>query len=75
MCGAFECIAWVGMSQQPDLLQLQRILYLQLHPQHEEMPKRDLEEAQRIDLTKLVLNRMVLVCLDDICKLMTMEYV
>ena len=67
--GAFECIAWIGMSQQPELLQLQRILYLQLHPQHEEMPKRDLEEAQRIDLTKLVLNRRVLICLDDICKL------
>jgi hypothetical protein len=36
--GAFECIAWIGMSQEPDLLQLQRTLYHQLHPENGKMP-------------------------------------
>jgi hypothetical protein len=36
--GAFERIAWIGMSQQPELLQLQRSLYNQLHPENGKMP-------------------------------------
>ena len=63
--GAFERIAWIGMSQQPDLLQLQRVLYHQLHPENEEMPKRDLVESQLTELSKLCSKRVLLVCIDD----------
>jgi hypothetical protein len=67
--GAFESIAWIGMSQQPDLLQLQRILYYQLHPDNKKMPsKADLVGSQLVELSKLCCQRVVLVCLDDICK-------
>jgi hypothetical protein len=67
--GAFESIAWIGMSQQPDLLQLQRILYQQLHPENEKMPsKADSDDAQLRELQDACSHRIVLVCLDDICK-------
>ena len=67
--GAFECIAWVGMSQQPDLLQLQAKLYQQLHPENKEVPKHaNSTEARLREISKLVLKRTVLLCLDDICK-------
>jgi hypothetical protein len=67
--GAFESIAWIGMSQQPELLQLQAKLYQQLHPQNDKMPsKADSMEASVRELTKLAASRVVLICLDDICK-------
>jgi hypothetical protein len=67
--GAFECIAWIGMSQQPDLLQLQRTLYYQLHPDNESMPsKADSVGQQLIETSRLCSKRVVLVCLDDVCK-------
>ena len=67
--GAFECIAWVGMSQQPDLLQLQAKLYQQLHPENKEVPKHaNSTEARLREISELVLKRTVLLCLDDICK-------
>jgi hypothetical protein len=67
--GAFERIAWIGMSQQPDLLQLQRILYHQLHPDNEKMPtKADSLGSQLIELRKICLHHVILLCIDDICK-------
>jgi hypothetical protein len=49
--GAFESIAWIGMSQQPELLQLQRTLYYQLHPDNEKMPsKADVVGSQLVEL-------------------------
>jgi hypothetical protein len=67
--GAFESIAWIGMSQQPDLLQLQAKLYQQLHPENELMPSKAISvEAQLRELSRLSCNRVLLVCLDDICK-------
>jgi hypothetical protein len=49
--GAFENIAWIGMSQQPDLLQLQRLLYHQLHSENDKMPsKADSVESQLTEL-------------------------
>jgi hypothetical protein len=67
--GAFERIAWIGMSQQPELLQLQAKLYQQLHPKNDKMPnKADSIEAQLRELSELCSHRVVLVCLDDICK-------
>jgi hypothetical protein len=67
--GAFECIAWVGMSQQPDLLQLQAKLYQQSHPENKEVPKHaNSTEARLREISKLVLKRTVLLCIDDICK-------
>jgi len=65
--GAFERIAWIGMSQQPELLQLQAKLYQQLHPQNEEMPSKAISlDASLRELTSLVSKRVVLVCLDDV---------
>jgi hypothetical protein len=67
--GAFECIAWIGMSQQPELLQLQAKLYQQLHPENKEMPKHaNSIGAQRRELVNTCAKRAVLICLDDICK-------
>ena len=66
---AFECIAWIGMSQQPDLLQLQRTLYYQLHPDNESMPSKAASVGQQlIETSRLCSKRVVLVCLDDVCK-------
>jgi hypothetical protein len=51
--GAFESIAWIGMSQQPELLQLQAKLYQQLHPQNELMPSKAISlEAKLRELTR-----------------------
>jgi hypothetical protein len=51
VCGAFEKMAWIGMSQQPDLLQLQAKLYHQLHPDNDKMPsKADTVESQLTEL-------------------------
>jgi hypothetical protein len=67
--GAFESIAWIGMSQQPELLQLQSKLYQQLHPRNKKMPsKADSMEAMLRELSKLASKRTVLLVLDDICK-------
>jgi hypothetical protein len=49
--GAFERIAWIGMSQQPELLQLQAKLYHQLHPENDKMPsKADTVESRLTEL-------------------------
>lgn len=67
--GAFESIAWIGMSQQPDLLQLQEKLYQQLHPENKKMPsKADSMDARLRELRKNCFDRVLLICLDDICK-------
>jgi hypothetical protein len=67
--GAFESIAWISMSQQPELLQLQAKLYQQLHPQNEKMPsKADTVDARLRELQDACSQRIVLVCLDDICE-------
>jgi hypothetical protein len=67
--GAFESIAWIGMSQQPDLLQLQSNLYQQLHPENKKMPSdADSMGSKLRELRKNCVNRVLLVCLDDICK-------
>jgi hypothetical protein len=49
--GGFESIAWISMSQQPELLQLQANLYQQLHPDNDKMPsKADSSEAKLREL-------------------------
>jgi hypothetical protein len=71
--GAFECIAWIGMSQQPELLQLQAKLYQQLHPENKEMPGHAKSaESKRRELVNTCAKRAVLICLDDICKFVLM---
>jgi hypothetical protein len=71
--GAFECIAWIGMSQQPELVQLQAKLYQQLHPENKEMPKHaNSIGAQRRELVNTCAKRAVLICLDDVCKFVFM---
>jgi hypothetical protein len=67
--GAFERIAWIGMSQQPELLQIQRTLFHQLHPDNNKMPtKADSIGSQLTELVKLCSGRILLIVLDDICK-------
>jgi hypothetical protein len=67
--GAFESIAWIGMSQQPELLQLQAKLYQQLHPENEMMPSKAISEEARLrELVGLCSKHVCLICLDDICK-------
>ena len=51
----------INLSQQPDLLQLQKRLYQQLHVDDDKMSdKADSIEAQCDQLKKLCLNRVVL---------------
>jgi hypothetical protein len=65
--GAFESIAWIGMSQQPELSQLQVQLYQQLHPQNEEMPKRaNSVDSHLRELKAIAHSRIILICLDDV---------
>ena len=65
--GAFESIAWIGMSQQPELLQLQANLYQQLHPDNDKMPSKAVSMgAQLRELKTLCSKRVVLICLDDV---------
>ena len=51
----------INLSQQPDLLQLQKRLYQQLHVDDDEMPSKAKSiEAQLDQLTQLCSNRVVL---------------
>ena len=63
---AFESIAWVNLSQQPDIIQLQKKCYQQLHVENEKMPsKADSIEAALRELQELCEKRVVLICLGE----------
>ena len=58
------------MSQKPDLLQLQRRLYQQIHVGNLEMPKNAKSvQSQLTELVRLCVGRVALVCLDDMVRL------
>jgi hypothetical protein len=62
--GAFEKIAWVNLSQIPDLLLLQKRCYQMLHVNNEEMPKKANSIGSQAEELKLVtLGRTVLITL------------
>jgi hypothetical protein len=64
---SFSRIAWVNMSQKPDLLQLQSRLYQQLHMDGDKMPKQADSVQSRLDfLCRACVGRVVLICLDDV---------
>ena len=65
---AFEVIGWVNLSQQPDLLELQRRLYQQLRLEKESMPTKSKEsvEMQAAALKEAATGKVVLIVLDDI---------
>ena len=65
---AFEVIGWVNLSQQPDLLELQRRLYQQLSLEKEGMPTKSKEsvEMQAAALKEAATGKVVLIVLDDI---------
>ena len=55
------------MSQKPDLFQLQKRLYQQIHAGNQKMPKNaDSVQSQLTELRRLCVSRVVLICLDDI---------
>ena len=59
----------INLSQQPDLLQLQKRCYQMLHVDNEKMPsKADTVGAQVVELKKLCVKRTLIIILDDICK-------
>ena len=62
---AFQVIAWLNMSQKPDLLQLQKRLYQQIHPNNKELPKKAKTiEASVVEITRICAKRVVLITLD-----------
>ena len=65
---AFEVIGWVNLSQQPDLLELQRRLYQQLRLEKESMPTKSKEsvEMQAAALKEAATGKVVLIVLDDL---------
>ena len=62
---AFQVIAWLNMSQKPDLLQLQQRLYAQLSG-NKKIPSQVAEsvEGQLTELVSLAQRRVVLITLD-----------
>ena len=62
---AFQVIAWLNMSQKPDLLSLQKRLYQQIHPNNEELPKKAKTiEASVEELLVICAKRVILITLD-----------
>ena len=62
---AFQVIAWLNMSQKPDLLSLQKRLYQQIHPNNEELPKKAKTiEAGVEEIAKLCAGHIILITLD-----------
>ena len=62
---AFQVIAWLNMSQKPDLLQLQQRLYAQLSD-NKKIPSQVAEsaEGQLTELTRICAERIILITLD-----------
>ena len=61
-----QTICWLNLSQQPEIMQLQRQLYNQLHQDNEEMPTKAQKsiENQLRELRKIAAKRLILVVLD-----------
>ena len=61
-------ICWLNLSQQPEIVQLQRQLYNQLHQDNEEMPTKAQKsiENQLRELRKIAAKRLILVILDGL---------
>ena len=58
------------MSQKPDLLQLQKRLYQQIHVGNQKMPQNaDSVQSQLTELVRLCVGRVALICLDDMVRL------
>ena len=61
---AFQVIAWLNMSQKPDLLQLQQTLYAQLSGSKISSKAHDSVELQLRELRVVCAKRVVLITLD-----------
>jgi hypothetical protein len=61
---AFQLIAWLNMSQKPDLLQLQQTLYAQLSGSKMPSKAHDSVELQLRELRLVCAERVVLITLD-----------
>jgi hypothetical protein len=62
------------MSQKPDLLQLQKRLYQQIHVGNQKMPQNaDSVQSQLTELARLCVGRVVLICLDDMVRFLFLD--
>ena len=66
--GAFTVIAWINLSQQPDIMSLQLRLYEQLSKKNESIPTKHQNSAEhQLDaLQKVAIGQTALIILDDI---------
>jgi hypothetical protein len=64
--GAFDAIGWLNMSQIPALLNLQERLYAQLTDNKKLEDKNETIEGHLSELTKICLQRKLLLVLDDV---------
>ena len=64
--GAFGCIGWVSVGQTPSIIELQRVLFLQL--MRDPMPVKDnaTPESQLLDLQAICAGKRWLLVLDDV---------
>ena len=62
-------IAWIGLSQAPNLLALQQRCYLQLMKEHIPKIRQSSVEEQHACLAESLMSKAVLVVLDDCCEL------
>ena len=58
-------IAWIGLSQKPEVLALQQSCYFQLTAEHMPKESQHSEEEQHSCLSKALASKTVLVCIDD----------
>ena len=61
-------IAWVGLSQQPNLLALQLRCYLQLTKEHIPKKRQNSAEEQHSCLAEALRSKIVLLVIDDCCE-------
>lgn len=61
-------IAWIGMSQAPDIVALQQRCFLQLTNRHVPNERRSSVEEQHKCLSEVLISKTCLIVLDDCCK-------
>jgi hypothetical protein len=61
-------IAWIGLSQAPNLLALQQRCYLQLMKQHIPKTRQSSVEEQHSCLSAALVGKTVLLVCDDVCE-------
>jgi hypothetical protein len=61
-------IAWIGLSQQPNLLALQQGCYLQLTKEHMPKKRQSSVEEQHSCLSEALVSKTILVVIDDACE-------